>query len=183
MATPPTWIDLSKTGKVKLNALLGDHKGAVGYAYTAVESPVEQAVEIRAASPNAVKLFLNGREIYACEDYHRNGRLDNHIARVTLKAGRNEVLVKLCQNEQKDDWAAEWAFQLRICDALGGAAPLTVLPPPLRSADRKRVVGLNWGRLVSGLAAGGLLAAWLCLRGGMLAKGALRLRRPSRTLS
>ena len=44
-----------------------------------------------------------------------------------LKAGRNEVLIKVCQNEQTDDWAQTWGFQLRLCDAIGGAVPFKVL--------------------------------------------------------
>jgi hypothetical protein len=44
-----------------------------------------------------------------------------------LKAGRNEILIKVCQNEQTDAWAQKWSFQLRVCDALGGAVPLTVV--------------------------------------------------------
>jgi hypothetical protein len=43
-----------------------------------------------------------------------------------LKVGRNEILVKVCQNEQKEDWAQLWSFQLRVCDNLGGAIPLSV---------------------------------------------------------
>jgi hypothetical protein len=38
-----------------------------------------------------------------------------------LKKGRNEILVKICQNEQTEDWAQTWDFQLRVCDALGTA--------------------------------------------------------------
>jgi hypothetical protein len=30
------------------------------------------------------------------------------------------VLIKLCQNEQTDDWAQSWSFQLRVCDLTGG---------------------------------------------------------------
>jgi len=38
---------------------------------------------------------------------------------VDLKPGRNALLVKLCQNEQVEDWTVEWEFQLRITDSLG----------------------------------------------------------------
>ena len=31
------------------------------------------------------------------------------------------------ENEQEEDWAQDWSFQLRVCDALGGAVPVTVL--------------------------------------------------------
>ena len=44
-----------------------------------------------------------------------------------LRKGRNEVLLKVCQNEQKDDWAQTWSFQARLCDALGGAVPFAIV--------------------------------------------------------
>jgi hypothetical protein len=50
--------------------------------------------------------------------------MDQHVGRGTLKAGRNEILVKVCQNEQTDSWAQQWSFQLRVTDALGGAVAL-----------------------------------------------------------
>jgi hypothetical protein len=30
-------------------------------------------------------------------------------------------VVKVCQNEQTEPWAQNWAFQLRLCDATGKA--------------------------------------------------------------
>jgi hypothetical protein len=57
-------------------------------------------------------------------------REDQYLARGKLKAGRNELLVKVCQNEQSEDWAQDWKFQLRICDASGGAVPLKVVTEP-----------------------------------------------------
>ena len=36
-----------------------------------------------------------------------------------LQAGRNTILVKVCQNHQVEKWTNEWEFQLRITDALG----------------------------------------------------------------
>jgi hypothetical protein len=39
---------------------------------------------------------------------------------VSLERGLNQVLIKVCQNEQTDDWAQDWVFQLRVCDDTGG---------------------------------------------------------------
>jgi hypothetical protein len=113
-------------GKVDLNKVIGKHKGAVGYAFAIVESPIEQKVEFRAASQNAVKMFLNGKMVFGREEYHHGTRMDQHVAQVELKKGRNEILLKICQNEQSEPWAQEWAFQFRICDAIGGGIALTV---------------------------------------------------------
>jgi hypothetical protein len=112
-------------GNVDLNKELGKKKGAVAYAWAVVESAEERPVEVRAGCINAVKLFLNGKEVFAREEYHHGMRLDQHVGRGVLKKGRNEVLIKVCQNEQKDAWAQQWMFQVRLCDATGVAVPFT----------------------------------------------------------
>jgi hypothetical protein len=114
-------------GMVDLNKAIAKHMGATAYAFAAVDSPREQPVQIRASSNNAVKIFLNGKLVYFREEYHHGVRLDQHVGLGTLRAGRNEVLIKVCQNEQTDAWAQNWFFQLRLCDAVGGALPLTLL--------------------------------------------------------
>lgn len=114
---------------VDLNKVLGKESGVIGYGYAVVTSDMEQPVEIRCGSNNAVRLFLNGKEIYFREEYHHGMEMDQHAGPGILKAGRNEILVKICQNEQKEDWAQLWSFQLRVCDALGAAVPLTLVEP------------------------------------------------------
>jgi hypothetical protein len=101
--------------------------GAAAYAFAAVHSAAEQPVQIRAASNNAVKIFLNGKQIFFREEYHHGMAMDQHVGFGVLKAGRNEVLIKICQNEQTDDWAQSWSFQLRVCDAVGSAVPLKLV--------------------------------------------------------
>jgi hypothetical protein len=118
----------SPMGIVDLNKVLGKMKGAVAYAYAVVESPAARKVEVRAGCICAVKIFLNGKEIFAREEYHHGMRLDQYVGRGTLKKGRNELLVKVCQNEQTENWAQEWMFQLRLCDPAGAAVPFTQKP-------------------------------------------------------
>jgi hypothetical protein len=113
-------------GLVDLNKAIGKNMGAVAYAFAVVHVPREVPVQIRAASNNAVKIFLNGKEIYFREEYHHGIQMDQHVGKGVLKPGRNEVMIKVCQNEQTDTWAQTWSFQLRICDDLGGAVPFTV---------------------------------------------------------
>lgn len=115
-------------GLVDINKQLEKHMGAVAYAFAAIDSPVEQTVQVRASTANAVRLFLNGKEIFMRDEYHHGNRFDACTGTGILKKGRNEILVKLCQNEQKQEWAQAWSFQVRICDAIGGAVPFTVLP-------------------------------------------------------
>jgi hypothetical protein len=113
-----------KLGNVDLNKAIGKEHGVVYYAYTVIDSDMEQPAEIRAATPNAVKIFVNGKEIFHREEYHHGQTMDQHVGRCTLKKGKNEILIKVCQNEQKEDWAQTWAFQLRVCDNLGAALPV-----------------------------------------------------------
>jgi len=116
-----------KIGQVDFNKIIGKHMGAVGYAFTVIESAGAQPVEIRASSNNAIRIFLNGTEVFFREEYHHGDRFDGMVAKVTLRAGKNEILVKVCQNEQKDAWAQRWDFQLRLSDAVGGAVPFKVV--------------------------------------------------------
>jgi hypothetical protein len=124
------WKDHTTTlpmGVVDLNKVIAPMHGTAAIAWTTVLSPSDQPVELRAASGNAIRIYLNGKEIFFWEEYHHGKRMDQHVARGVLKAGTNEILVKVCQNEQTEDWAQDWSFQLRVCDALGGRVPVTVI--------------------------------------------------------
>jgi hypothetical protein len=114
-------------GEVDFNEVIGKLKGVTAFAFVAVDSPAEWPVELRAASNDAIKIYLNGKEVFGREEYHHGVRMDQHVGRGTLRKGRNEILVKVCQNEETESWTELWSFQLRVCDHLGGAVPLTVL--------------------------------------------------------
>jgi outer membrane protein assembly factor BamB len=121
----PGLVNPDQLGIIYFNKAVGKLKGVTGYAFTVVESPEERPAEIRIGTFNAVKIFLNGKMLFAREEYHHGMQADQYIARGNLKKGRNEILVKVYQNEQTETFAEEWSFQLRITDALGGAVPLT----------------------------------------------------------
>ena len=87
--------------------------------------PKERTLEIRVGCINGLKVFLNGKQLFAREEYHHGMRLDQYAVRGTFKQGKNEILLKVCQNEQKDAWAQSWQFQLRLCEFVGAAAPFT----------------------------------------------------------
>jgi hypothetical protein len=93
-----------------------------------IESPDDRPVEIRAASATAVKVFLNGQEVLGRESYHQSFSVDSHIAPARLKKGKNTLLIKVCQNDQKEPWAQEWRFQVRVTDAVGTPVPISVEP-------------------------------------------------------
>ena len=108
-------------GVVDLAKALGPFKGAVAYATTEFQSAAERQVEFRLGTPNSWKVWLNGELIFAREEYHRGMNLDQYRMRGKLKAGKNLILIKICQNEQTEDWAQRWQFQFRVCDATGTA--------------------------------------------------------------
>jgi hypothetical protein len=123
------WLAYTTTdphGVVDLNKVLGRQKGTVAYAFAVIDSPAERPVEVRAGCINAVKVFLNGKEVLGREEYHHGMYLDQYAGAGTLRAGRNVLLLKVCQNEQSDAWAQEWKFQVRLCDGAGAAVPFTV---------------------------------------------------------
>jgi hypothetical protein len=113
---------------VDLNKVVGKEKGAIAYAFAVVDSPRDQPVEVHAGCFNALKIFLNGKEIYARDEYHHGIDIDQHVGKGVLKAGRNALLLKVCQNEQTEEWAQTWGFQARLCDATGLGVPFTQVP-------------------------------------------------------
>ena len=132
-----TWskqITDGKYGLVDLNKVTAPHKGAATYALAEFVSDKEQTVDIRLGTPNAYKVWVNGDFIFGREEYHRGSSIDQYRLRARLKAGKNQVLLKICQNEQTEEWAQGWQYQLRICDATGTAILSTTRPDPVQTA-------------------------------------------------
>ena len=97
------------------------HKGAVTYGYTTFATDTPRSIEIRLGTPNAWKLWVNGELVFARDEYHRGTQLDQYKVRAKLKSGTNAILIKVCQNEQTEEWAQDWKYQLRVCDSAGAA--------------------------------------------------------------
>ena len=91
------------------------------YAVTTWTSNKDQQVEIRLGTPNSWKLWINGQLVFEREEYHRSSKLDQYRVPVSLKAGKNTLMFKICQNEMTQDWAQRYQFQIRICDSTGSA--------------------------------------------------------------
>ncbi|MGE0758072.1 MAG: hypothetical protein AB7O38_13670 [Pirellulaceae bacterium] len=118
------WIDHSTTdehGLVDLNKALGKHMGAIAYAYAEFHSPTARTVDLRLGCANGNKIWLNGQLLTANHVYHTGMQIDQYIAAGALRPGKNTILIKVAQNEQKEDWAQNWHFQFRICDSVGTA--------------------------------------------------------------
>lgn len=125
------WINHVTTddfGIVDLTKALDKHKGAVTYAYAEFLADKAQPADFRLGSINATKLWVNGKELAANHVYHAGIQIDQYISKGELKEGKNTILIKVCQNEQKEAWAQDWKFQLRVCDKIGTAILSTDRP-------------------------------------------------------
>ena len=118
---------------VDFNKEIGALHGAAAYATAVLHTGKATPVEIRVGSPNAVQVFLNGKKLFEREEYHHGDNMDYHIAKGQLAIGANVLVVKICQNDQKEVWAQRWQFQARVCDATG--APLPGVTQTLRGDD------------------------------------------------
>lgn len=109
-----------RLGEVELNDAIGPHKGAVGYAWTKVESDKIQPIVVRYSSKCATKVWVNGYLVAEHEAYHAGSPFDQYQATAELDQGTNTILVKVCQNEQTQPWTRTWPLQLRLTDPAGG---------------------------------------------------------------
>ncbi len=108
-------------GMVDLAKIYSNEKGCIIYAATEFESEKEQDAEVRLGCINGNKIWVNGKLAMSNEVYHTGSQIDQYVEPIRLKEGKNQILLKLCQNEQKDSWAQVFQFQLRICDSTGKA--------------------------------------------------------------
>ncbi|MEM1068074.1 MAG: hypothetical protein AAGI63_04200 [Planctomycetota bacterium] len=108
-------------GLVNIAKQIENYKGSAMYATTTFRSEGPQQVQFRLGTPNAWKLWVNGKLIFQREEYHRGSGMDQYTIPVILKDGANSILLKVCQNEQEQPWAQDYEFQLRVCNATGAA--------------------------------------------------------------
>ena len=108
-------------GLVDLNEVIGKVKGVSAYAYTTFRAEEEREAEIRIGCINAHKVWLNGKLIVNNNVNHNGISPDKFSGRGQLAKGDNNILVKVCQNEQTQPWAQRWQFQVRVCDETGKA--------------------------------------------------------------
>jgi hypothetical protein len=126
-----TWKQVTtdhETGNVDLNDYIGKVKGATVYALGTFKAAEARDAEFRIGTANATKIWLNGNLVMSNEIYHNSNSIDKFSGKVELQKGDNEILIKVCQNEQTEPWAQDWQFQFRICDETGKAIPEAVAP-------------------------------------------------------
>lgn len=137
------WQDYAsrhKYGMVDFNQPYGKLKDVLAYATTEFYSDRAQSVELRLGGKNSWKVWLNGKLLFARDEYHTSTEIDQYPMPAQLMTGRNVILVKVCQNELVKEWTEEWEFQLRITDALG--TPIAAAKP-FRSAAAQNASSNN----------------------------------------
>lgn len=104
-------------GRVLLHEILRPRQDGVAYFATVLESPRAQEARIVLSTNCAWRAWLGGREIGA-RAARRPALPDQDWIPVRLEAGRNELLLKLANEDQE-----AWAFALRIADGDGRGLP------------------------------------------------------------
>lgn len=130
-----TWQKLATTdeyGVFNIAKQTSPYKGAVMYAHTKFMTDKARSVDIRLGTPNAWKLWVNGELVFGRDEYHRGTQLDQYRVQAKLRPGSNSILLKICQNEQTDDWAQDYKYQIRVCDSTGAA----ILPSTTTTTSR-----------------------------------------------
>ena len=140
--TPIRWKRFSvpdAMGQMNLIDAIDSAKEAVGYAYTEFESPRDQAVQMRCGADDNCSVWINGKKIFGRDQWLNGTRLDRFVAPAHLVAGKNVMLVKICQGPQHKDPEVpnNWSLQLRLCDAEGaGVDAKSILPPvPIKASQ------------------------------------------------
>lgn len=116
------WVEFESKddyGTVDFNKPFEPLKEVAGYAMAEFWSPTARLAEVRLMCENGWKVWVNGKFLFGRDEYHTGSEIDQFRLPVELQAGRNVLLVKCTQNEQKEDWTKDWSFALRVTDAQG----------------------------------------------------------------
>ena len=84
----------------------------VSYLWTTITSQDEREVQLRFGSDDQAKVWFNGKMVTTYSQ-NRYAVVDDEIIPITLNAGKNTILVKVC-NEEKS-----WGFYMRVTDTDG----------------------------------------------------------------
>lgn len=109
-ARPVRWRSLPArlpTGFLDLTTVLAPADKCVAYLAVAVNSPAPEDAFIAMAAAGAVKVWLNGAQVFARDAYHE-GYFDQYSAPAPLAAGYNLLVVKVCGDDER------WGFGARF---------------------------------------------------------------------
>ena len=90
------------------NLFFGVHTDCFAYAITVLDSPLEQSATLLLGSDDGFAVWLNGAQLESKLDLARGLVPDSDRMAVTLRKGKNVLLVKISQG------AASWGFCVRF---------------------------------------------------------------------
>ena len=103
-------------GYVDLRTALDKSGWGVAYAAVNVYSPAKRKVQLRVATDEACKLWLNDKLVW--QIYRTWGEpLDHDMASVVLHSGNNKIVIKITNS------MLDWGFYLRVTDENGDGLP------------------------------------------------------------
>jgi len=100
-------VSQDERGLLDLLKVLGPAQQAIAYAYTEIEVPQETPAVLRIGVDDSERVWVNGEKVF--EHFVARGLVvDQDQVPITLKAGRNVILMKIWQN------TLGWEFCVRI---------------------------------------------------------------------
>lgn len=91
-------------GRVDLSRLLTPDAEVLSYAFTEIETEIDQSVLLSLSASGASQLFIDGQRVFEDAGYHPSG-FEQARLMVTLPRGRHQVLLKLCQSSGRHDFS------------------------------------------------------------------------------
>lgn len=108
-----TAVGRGTTG-IDLNPVFNNASPAIGYVYTNLVSPQDQAAVLLFGSDDGARVFLNGEKVFE-KQIARGIKRDEERVPIRLKAGENRLLFKIEQGN------GGWGLVARVVD--GGGKP------------------------------------------------------------
>lgn len=105
-------LHLPKAGVIDLRKHIGNHSNVCAYAYAEVQAAEAGAAELRLGSDDGIAAWFNDREVLR-HQASRAAKPDQETVPITLKKGRNTVLLKISQT------GGGWGFHCRVVDGWG----------------------------------------------------------------
>lgn len=107
--------DRIRDGFIDLKADFNQSNWSVAYGLIYLVSPDDKRVQLRLGTNESVKIWLNQKEIWRF-NRERDAIFDDDKINVQLKAGMNQILIKVCNR------LGNWGFYFRVTDETGNGA-------------------------------------------------------------
>lgn len=136
-------------GRIDLSRLLTPDKEVLSYAFTEIETEIDQSVLLSLSTSGASQLFIDGRRVFQDAGYHPSGFEQARLL-VTLPKGRHQILLKLCQSSGRHDFAMRLKdpsgrplqkLRVRLPELDTRLAPSLPDPAPAKMRRGKRAAG------------------------------------------